>query len=598
MSMYQYQDVIDACLLAAQKLYKARNPYCRLPWRVSIDGNTAGILKGHRDISLCLPFLPLDARLTRDERDIWIAYVIHEVGHALFTDFDAWHNAIRGGIQDIANGLEDPRIEGALIAQGVATNARAMLEKLTEQKLQEAITNNAYDPADLSNLAYTLAVYGRIKTLGFDLPSAPALPANIDSALAWVWPRLKACAGTPDIVVLAHEVKAWRDAQQTQQQQTQQTQDAQDAQDAPQEAQDSADEQEAGQQQDAKQDAPSDAQGEQETQSQDSDGASDTQGGKDQDAPQTSNGEGGNKLDGAGLRKGDTIPVEPELNKQADEILKRMKARDVVTEYADKQFARVPRITPKPTEKTRRHTAVEVLDKVFPSTAKLKADLTRLVKSPALVSTQRGLAAGRLDRHAFARIAGGRTNVFAHRQFTEGVNSAVAIVLDGSRSMRGRNEKYAAAMALAIGDALDRAAVPFEVSRTGEHPQSCIPQIDIMKTYAASWRKTRELLANSTPYEGTCNLTGAASAVGRLKQVRGVTRRLLFVLSDGQDSYTSDAWKRAQQLWARDGVETIGVGLEYDVSRIFPDFVNVFDPDQLAREGLGALTRKLNKNAA
>lgn len=588
-----YQDVIDACLLAAQKLYKTQKPSCDLAWRVSIDGNTAGISINPQGVCLNLPFLPLDARLTKDERDLWVGYVIHELGHALFTDFYAWRRAISEGVHDLVNGLEDPRIEGCLLRNGVATNARAMLEKLTDQKLSEA-NARAYDPADLSNLAYTLAVYGRIHCQGYDLANAPALDPDLAARLSWIWPRLTACASTSDVLALAHDVAAWRAAQvqaaqepkeSAQGKQGDQKQDNEGDQD-----QDTKDQGDQGDQDSEDQDQEKDSEGEGDQDDQDSEA---------QDAAPTG-GEGGENKGGDAPTHAQDAPkidVEPNLTSQTDEVLKRLKARDARTDRADRAIVKIPRIKPKLTEKTTRHTGMKTIEDVFPSTAKLKADLTRLVKSPERVAHQHGLLAGRLDRRAFGRIAGGATNVFSRRQVTEGVNAAVSMVLDGSGSMRGVREKYAAALAVAMGDALDRAAVPFEISRTGRGRSDYVEGVDIMKPYSVAWRKRRDLIPMATPYEHTCNLVGAASAVDRLKTVRGATRRILFVLSDGQDDFSPEAWRRAQVLWARAGIETIGIGFQYDVSHIFKDSATIYDAAQLAREGLGALTRKL-KHAA
>lgn len=576
-----YQDVIDACLLAAQKLYKTREPNCKRTWRVRIDGATAGIRKDDRTIDLTLPFLPLDARLTREERDLWIGYVLHELGHTFFTDFNAWRMAVHEGLHDLVNGLEDPRIEAQVLTCGVATNARALLENLTNQKLSENLAAG-YDPANMGALSYTLAIYGR-KQVGFNI-AAPALDNKTAAALAWIWPRLKACANTLDVLVLARDVDAWRKTKQQQQPQDQESPQETKDQDGDQDDQDKQDAQDQDQDGDQdKQDEPND----QDDQDGDQEDAQDSVNGKgganDQDAPQTPT-----------IAPG----VEPNLDKQAEEILKRCKPRPIGQDGADMDLASIPRTMPKLTEKTKRFSSMDNLDKLFPSTAKLKADLTRLVKSPAKIDTQHGLLSGRLDRRAFGRIAGGATNVFARRQFTEGTNAAVAVVLDGSGSMKGMGETFAAAMAIAIGDAMDRAAVPFEISRTGRAAVGRgDPVIDIMKPYAVAWRKRRDMVPMMAGYDGTCNLVGAMAAAGRLKQVRGVTRRILFVLSDGMDCYSNSAWIRAQQLWARDGIETIGIGLLHNVGPVFKEHVNVYDPHQLAREGLGLLSRKLRAAA-
>jgi cobalamin biosynthesis protein CobT len=234
---------------------------------------------------------------------------------------------------------------------------------------------------------------------------------------------------------------------------------------------------------------------------------------------------------------------------------------------------------------------VAALGATFASVSKLKADLTRLVKSPDRVGGEHGLRAGRLDRGALTRAAIGREDCFSTREYIDGQNAAVAVVLDNSSSMGGKNKSlYARAMALAIGDALDRAAVPFEISKAGIGTEMSVL---ILKGYSQSWRARRALLGNGGLHSGTCNLVGAESAANRLAAVKGVTRRLLFVLSDGADMYGDQEWLLAQRLWARRGIETIGVGLLHDVSDCFPLSVTVRAPEDVTRAGLGVLARKL-----
>ena len=94
------------------------------------DGNIRGTLK--------LPALKEGAAITRDKANRWVAYVIHEVWHVLFTDCDVWNSFARNNpalCTKIANALEDARIERSGMALGHAEGFRIVGRDLVEHML-------------------------------------------------------------------------------------------------------------------------------------------------------------------------------------------------------------------------------------------------------------------------------------------------------------------------------------------------------------------------------------------------------------------------------------------------------------------------------
>ena len=95
-----------------------------------------------------------------------IGYVLHELGHAWFTDNAPWDDAVRehgkvlGGI---VNALEDCREEQAVIRSGYADNARALFVQLANNVFGEGFDNTM-----IENVAAVIAVEGR-RLNGYEL---------------------------------------------------------------------------------------------------------------------------------------------------------------------------------------------------------------------------------------------------------------------------------------------------------------------------------------------------------------------------------------------------------------------------------------------
>ena len=131
-------------------------------------------------------------------------YVLHEVGHALFTDNDPWDDAARehgkvlGGI---INGMEDSRIEMELIRSGYANNALTRFVRLANNIFQ-----HGFDIDMVENVSAVLAVEGR-RWNGYELTVPDLLSGNqwgpeIVRALR----DSQSCQCTADVVKVAIEL--------------------------------------------------------------------------------------------------------------------------------------------------------------------------------------------------------------------------------------------------------------------------------------------------------------------------------------------------------------------------------------------------------
>jgi hypothetical protein len=159
-----------------------------------------------------------------------IAYAIHELGHAWFTDTKVWNDEAAGKsfLFSLINGLEDPRIEQKVIDSGYAPNSKALFNSLLASVLAEG---GYVQPDDFCNIPFVLAVEGR-RLNGYQIAYESILPASPWQAdLTWALHAAQSAKDTAEIVKIAVELdKRLNNQQQEQQQQQQDGQDDQDGQ--------------------------------------------------------------------------------------------------------------------------------------------------------------------------------------------------------------------------------------------------------------------------------------------------------------------------------------------------------------------------------
>ena len=133
----------------------------------------------------------------------FIGMVLHELGHAWFTDNAPWdrHNN-NPTLSRLINGLEDPRIERKVIEQGIAANAAPLFENL----INEMMAGSYCDPDDFNNIAFQLAVEGR-RLNGYRIAIPPVYTkSRYRVPIEWALGEAHKAQSTLEIVRIAEEL--------------------------------------------------------------------------------------------------------------------------------------------------------------------------------------------------------------------------------------------------------------------------------------------------------------------------------------------------------------------------------------------------------
>ena len=174
------------------------------------SGKTAGIIfkRSPFGVSAKVLFPNIDEtkRIPHDVFNNLIGYALHELGHAWFTNNAPWDNAREKHgqfVNNLINGLEDPRIEKLVIESGRAPNSRALFENL----LNSVLKRDGYvQPDDKKNIPFLLAVEGR-RLNGYNV----CVPSIVNDSpyrddIRWALKRAHVAKSTEAIVKIAIEL--------------------------------------------------------------------------------------------------------------------------------------------------------------------------------------------------------------------------------------------------------------------------------------------------------------------------------------------------------------------------------------------------------
>lgn len=242
------------------------------------------------------------------------------------------------------------------------------------------------------------------------------------------------------------------------------------------------------------------------------------------------------------------------------------------------------------------------------SPAKVRRDVTKAVRAPDLLDVEHYHTRGRFDARAYVRVDAGAVNVFRRRTDTPGQTAAVSLLLDLSGSMSGERAEAAACLALHLGDALKAAAVPFEIAGfIRARGEGAAHGLVMAKDFRTTWTDARDAVGalSAAATGGTAMMPGIKAMAARLRARAGVSRRILLVLTDGQDGFSAGSNKAAIKAADAMGVEVIGLGMFYDASHVFgaSRHVLVSSLADVSAKGLSALVdvlhdRRKNNRAA
>jgi uncharacterized protein with von Willebrand factor type A (vWA) domain len=633
-----YTAARELCL----RLYIANGGNPRDQWEIRPYPGTAAISKrnaqswegGVAHWVLCMPALPLDVRLPRWKADLIAAYTVHELLHALWTDWEAVAQSRRDGLHGLVNALEDNRIE-ARASRGdltMVSEARKLLAALNDHIVRRVMKDPNFRFDDPAQFSFVLNLVIFAEKLGY--PSA--LPNDWRALVRPEWfplfelalARFDALASTADCLTLAHDLKAL--AAKTPKTKTnlpklpalpqidgltmpapsepglepqqgsmpREPEIVEDTADTPTETHSEPKEALAGESEptDAPRDEPAP---EPALEAQSAEPMADDA----ENAPNVL--EGG---EGPGGRGSDELKPEPatdlsdetqtyeeaNLNDVAQEAAKEAGASPELVAAEAMHASQIINVrTPKMLDPPTRGNITKA-GGYIESPAKLRRHLTLAVKSPERVGVERRHVSGRLDMRNLVGLSIGAENVFRRRVEEEGREAAVSVLLDVSGSMAGARLQAAVAMALHMGDALKAAGVKFEIAGFDDN------YLTTPKPFSKQWNpETRRSVAGMRVLNGTAMLPAMKASAERLLKVGNVTRRILLVLTDGQDSYSPRANQALVRFYRSRNVEIVGIGLyTRGLETTFDGrVVTVMDHRKLSTEGLQALVRILDEGA-
>ena len=106
------------------------------------------------------PEMPDNALVSRREADLISAYTLHEIGHVAYTEakITSGKTAL---VHYLYNGIEDGRIEHAVIASGKARGARSMFKRLMSKFTSKIVAGGDFNPASINSAPFALALVSR-----------------------------------------------------------------------------------------------------------------------------------------------------------------------------------------------------------------------------------------------------------------------------------------------------------------------------------------------------------------------------------------------------------------------------------------------------
>jgi len=151
---YEVQDALDHTMRRARILFqkqirgkgldpKSWNPIVFEGSRAYTDG-----------VSIHLPNVSFDARVTTEEFRNLQAYAIHEIGHCIFSDFMSWGQDSQ--IKRMHNAVEDLWMENKIIESGLIPGADELIQGLVKTMIGPEV--NWLIP---ENYAFGLVIHGR-----------------------------------------------------------------------------------------------------------------------------------------------------------------------------------------------------------------------------------------------------------------------------------------------------------------------------------------------------------------------------------------------------------------------------------------------------
>lgn len=511
---YQFRRAIEE---AALKVCKALGlGSIRIYWTTKTT--TAGINYGG---DMMLADVADDARLNEADLHRYMGFVVHELCHRAFTDFNVFYQTSPDYLKQLHNAVEDAFIEHKAIDSGVIGNVTTLLSTLIDRMVSEAL-DSVSDWADPAQYPFALAVYLR-KHASIKVPLAEGLEPIFADAAA----ELKTATSSTDTQAIAKRVygrlKLFTPHK----------------------------------------NKPKPKQGDQK-------GSGKGQEGATSNDPKDGEGKGAGKPVAAPAKAGKAsaptdrtkpMEVEPEMESPS-------------TSYGGHTYSKDSTLR-QPNYHTR---TSKWADTNITVPAKLRYNVKRLFDSSGLEEFQRNRRSGEINVHALTKV-GQTDRLFKRRLEVDGIDSAVVVVMDVSGSMfdddanRGRI-RVAVQAAVAMLDTLNKAQVASAVLTFGS-------SASVLKDWACPTVKAIAKLG-AIDSGGSTNDYFAVRYAHEMLLHRTEQRKLVFVITDGEGNVeaTNEQVKVGQRL----GITTVGIGIKHDVSHVYPQSVKISDLADLGNE--------------
>jgi len=554
---YQFRSAIDSFFHHAAQALGVKHP--RLIWCVGTQTacvNAKGVVK--------VANIQDDAVITQATMIKYVGFIIHELLHSKYTDFNVQSSIAY--VQRLHNAVEDAYIEHAGIAANLLGNITGVLTSLIDDMVDQALAAKV-DWTNPAQYPFALAVYCR-RHATQKVPVALGLKPIFDEAFK----RTMVAKSSADTLSIAEWVYN----------QLPKTADAPKL-DQPDQPQDGDAGDQDGQSQNGDAGQPQDGQP-QDGQAQGDAGDASEDGQNAPTSPDQGQGDGDPKGDpdngadapDAGSAKPITSKTEAVLVEPSNKAPKGQATHGTYAEHSSlkKDGAHVgmnQRIT---------------LTNAVP--ARLRFEVKRLFDNSDTSNYNPNQRAGKINSRTLKTIPIGNVNLFKRREEVEGIDSAVVIVLDVSNSMFGYDIKAsnispAVQTCAALLETLSAANVSTAVLTFGD-------EASIIKPFSAPYKRTLPLL-QAVGNGGATNDFFALRYAHNMLLGRREERKICFVITDGDGN--RNAVKQQADAGRNLGITTIGIGICNDVTSTYGQGITISNVTDL-----GTATFKQIKLAA
>ena len=473
----------------------------------------------------------------------YAGFVLHELLHRKWSDFGVIESVSGDFLRQLHNGVEDSWIENRAVREGLTGNVEQLLTVLVDGMVDQAMVNVS-DWSDTRQYPFSFAVNLRLH--GKTVPVAQGHEWILTEAQQ----RITACTSTADTLVLAQWILSQLQA---------------------------ADQGKGDKGKDKGDKGQDNGQGKGDK----GQGGADGAGGN---GPETdSEGPSGDDK-GQGKGKGTGKPKKPSTAGPAKPVAgPNEPAKEVEPSLESDGSARAGSYSNESgVAKASRHTSrIKPWDLSITANARLRYEVKRLFENTANDEWQVNRRAGSLNVRALPKVSTS-DRLFKRRLESEGVDSAVVVVLDVSGSMFENQYKHdhkgvkilddkgnpltylymdhAVKATAALLDTLTRAGVKVALHAFGS-------RTSVLKGFDETLVRGLSKLAHVSS-GGNTNDYQAIRYAHEVLAYRPEARKAVFVITDGVGN--KDATRAQVASGEALGISTVGIGIDMDVKDIYP----------------------------